>query len=192
MKSLWLFTLDFCLRLSVGFALLQLCIQTIFSPCVTSSPQPCWRNKAPHSVVKWWSAESIKTKLLFLYRGYQDCWQRHAPTVEVWTSRLSAVFDGICVHGQGLEWSWGNQIWSLLKEKVNHCGKPPSHCLSPFRGSGFIFSLLAARSLQQDSEDINLLLTTQLMYQLQRHALRSWEDFMQSAVSLCKLEHFEE
>lgn len=47
-------------------------------------------------------------------------------------------------------WSRGNQIWSLQREKVNHCGEPPSQCLSSFKA----FS----RCLQQDLESINLLL----------------------------------
>lgn len=69
---------------------------------------------------------------------------------------IVSTFDDSCSLGQGLEWSWGNQIWSLLKEKVNHCGKPPSHCLSPFSGSGFILSpSLPAERLRGHKSPLN-------------------------------------
>ena len=148
MQSLWHFTLDSCLKLTVGFALLD--ESKRFSvlwnrPCDFITTATLTKPKLPSSVVKWWSAECIKTcpDCNFLYRVIRIIGSVTLSTVEargcLQPTYSPCVWCHLCAW-QGAEWSWGNQIWSLLKEKVNHCGKPPSHCLSPFRGSGFILS----------------------------------------------------
>lgn len=105
------------------------------------------------------------------------------------------------MHGQGWEWSWGNQIWSLPKEKVNHCGKPPSHCLSPFRGSGFILSLSLAAACSLQQEDINLFfshaanLSTLFFFRVSRISytvVLFLHIHNGTTIFFCKLEHFEE
>lgn len=121
---------------------------------VTSLPQTCLRDEAPHSALKWWSAECIKTrpKWNFLHRLRGLLATPHSycrgTNQQAACSPHSLVFDVIYVRAQQMERSSGNQIWSLLREKVNHCGKPPSHCLSSLRG--FI-------------QDINPILATQFM-----------------------------
>lgn len=67
MQCLWCFTVDFCLKLTVGFALLlqrhpndflSFCLElTVWLHHHSSTD----KMKLFYSVVKWWSAESIKT-----------------------------------------------------------------------------------------------------------------------------------
>lgn len=130
---------SFCLKLVVGFVLLLQCFQLsslkgdfFFSPWVTSLQQPCWRNELPFLslLMVCWIHKIFPNLIFCAIIKITD------PTVEAWTSSPQSL------RVQIERWqSWGNQIWSLLEEKVNQCGKPPSHCLSSCRGLLCILSV---------------------------------------------------
>lgn len=96
---------------TVTKVLLSLCS---LSPSVTSSQRPCWRNELAvlSLLMVCWIHKNVP-KCNFL------CYYQSSP--QSLHDRLERARRS------------GNQIWSLLGEKVNQRGKPPSHCLSSCR-----------------------------------------------------------